>query len=292
MANYVYNHIFITGSKQAVVNFLNRGLKGSKCPERVSVRMTGEQIVAVVNGLQDKCIAMDSYLPRPKTFNDWDTTNPMKDFMEWYKEGCVGYFNHDKDEENRRKKDICDFMAAHPEVKRAEDALRMMHPDIDQQYAKYVRGYKRAKAYQKKKYGVVGWYDWNRKNYGCKWPMPFLGWDVKKESEDSLCLHTQMQTPWSPPVAFCRFINNMEGLTVYMYGSETCEFGFSYNGKTDEAWVLEPSKEPNYKKRMRAYKAAHKNDEDYDPEHVEYEVADEMIADFIDEVIAEIEAEL
>ena len=52
MANYVTNHIYINGSKQAVVDFINKGLKGNKAKERVSTEMSGEDIVALINGLE------------------------------------------------------------------------------------------------------------------------------------------------------------------------------------------------------------------------------------------------
>ena len=41
--------------------------------------------------------------------------------------------------------------------------------ESDQQYEIYCKGYDNAKKYQKRKYGVVGWYDYNYANLGCKW---------------------------------------------------------------------------------------------------------------------------
>ena len=81
MANYVSNHIYIAGSKQAIVDFLNKGLKGNKVKERVSLNMSGEEIVALMNGLEQP-LSMGSYFPRPKTFDTYDTTNEMKSFSD------------------------------------------------------------------------------------------------------------------------------------------------------------------------------------------------------------------
>ena len=290
MSYYSYKNIYITGTKRAVVDFVNRGLKGSKCTERVSVRMTGEQIVDVVNGLKDKHIEMDSYLPSPRTFLKLPTYNPMKDFTDWYAAGCVGHSNYEGKDYTKRMREIEDYMEAHPEVNSKEDALRMMHPDIDQQYAKYVRQYKRAKAYQKKKYGGDE-IDWNFEHYGCKWPASFTDWKVEKESEDKLCLYTCIETSRSS-VPFYHFINKMVGITVYMFGSEACDYGYYYNGKTDEARAICPFDDKDYDQKVQAYEEKHKNDEGYDPDFSTEMWASEMIDDFLDNFIAQIEKEL
>ena len=62
MADPLYSEIFFKGKKQAVVDFLNRGLKG----ERVSVQMNGEQIVKLLNDLKENGIGMESYVPLPE----------------------------------------------------------------------------------------------------------------------------------------------------------------------------------------------------------------------------------
>ena len=62
MADPLYSEIFFKGKKQAVVDFLNRGLKG----ERVSVQMNGEQIVKLLNDLEENGIDMESYVPLPE----------------------------------------------------------------------------------------------------------------------------------------------------------------------------------------------------------------------------------
>lgn len=55
-------------------------------------------------------------------------------------------------------------------------------------------------AYQQKKYGVVGWYQWRLLNYGCKWDSAF---DSLEISEDGTKIDVQCDTPWSAPLAWC-----------------------------------------------------------------------------------------
>jgi hypothetical protein len=66
MADPLYSEIFFKGKKQAVVDFLNRGLSGAVLTERVSVQMSGEQIVDLLNGLKENGIGMESYVPLPE----------------------------------------------------------------------------------------------------------------------------------------------------------------------------------------------------------------------------------
>ena len=170
MANYVDSTVFINGSKRAIVDLLNKGLKNNKLSLRVSARMPGEQIASLLAELdREHCLATFSFLPHPKTFDHWDTTNKMLDFTYW----CKQYGT-----------------TAHP------------HPE--EAYRKYVRGYRRAVAYQKKKYGVVGGYDWNvkhrRSNVDISLPGGFQArWNLEndkiwainpKSFEEVGCIHT------------------------------------------------------------------------------------------------------
>ena len=76
------NIVFIKGAKQSIVDFINRGLKGCKSKVRISADMTGGQIVDRLNG--HGCpISMQSYLPIPTTFCNYDTTAGMMCFSEW-----------------------------------------------------------------------------------------------------------------------------------------------------------------------------------------------------------------
>ena len=86
----ISNIIFIKGSKQSIVDFINRGLEGSRVKKRVSDSMSGAEIV---NRLNDHGypFSMTSYIPMPRTYLTYDTTNTVKDFYSWYVEGMGPY---------------------------------------------------------------------------------------------------------------------------------------------------------------------------------------------------------
>ena len=65
-----------------------------------------------------------------------------------------------------------------------------------------IEAYKVATAEQKAKYGVVGWYEWNVVNYGCKWDS---GFNLKRISDT--VLHFEMETPWTAPLAFANTLS-------------------------------------------------------------------------------------
>ena len=66
MADPLYSEFFFKGKKQAVVDFLNRGLQGSSVAKHVTVQMNGEQIVKLLNDLEENGIDMESYVPLPE----------------------------------------------------------------------------------------------------------------------------------------------------------------------------------------------------------------------------------
>ena len=67
MANYVYNTFFIKGTKQSVADLLNLGLKRTKTGNRVSAQMSGEEMVSLLNGMEQR-FQFSSFIPRPKTY--------------------------------------------------------------------------------------------------------------------------------------------------------------------------------------------------------------------------------
>lgn len=306
MANYVYNTFFIKGIKQSVADLLNLGLKRTKTGKRVSAQMSGEEMVSLLNGME-RNLQFSSFIPRPKTYDEYDTTNRMLDFVSWHARGWTDSDKDDTDTYQKRMAEINEYIKAHPELfppieqleKKKTDlyiiadayqlrALRMMHPELVEEYKKYVRGYKRAKAYQAKKYGAVGWYDWNCKNYGCKWSGEIEQWAVVKETDDCFCLSAFTKTPWAPPIAFFDFLNKKEGITIYAYCHEPFEWACMCNGRTDEVTEKNPFKD----ERHAEYEEKYRNSEDYDPDWMEYAVDDLIIHDYIDAFKAEIAKEI
>ena len=103
-----------------------------------------------------------SWIPRPETYDKYDTTN-------------------------------------HPNGKGLEVG-KPQHPwekDSLIITAELILEYKRATAEQMQKYGCVGWYDWNLRNYGCKWDMPFF---IQRTSDTEATI--DVDTPWTAPSEF------------------------------------------------------------------------------------------
>ena len=72
---------------------------------------------------------------------------------------------------------------------------------------------------QKRLYGVVGWYDFNRENFGTKW-------DADCDMDLSLCndgeweLKIHMETAWSIPMPFIDFVKEVVGRDTYIHSYE------------------------------------------------------------------------
>ena len=65
-----------------------------------------------------------------------------------------------------------------------------------------IEEFKRATEEQKEKYGVIGWYDYNVKTFGCKW-------DTRVEigSENNGRITLLVDTPWSAPNNWLRTLS-------------------------------------------------------------------------------------
>ena len=310
MAEYADCTVCIKGSKDAVVGFLNRGLRARGAKVHATLRMTGGEIVNLLNGLE-KPLQMGSYLKRPKTFDTWDTANDLLDIYQWYVHGCVRHFMHQWID--KRVAEIDEFMEAHPadfqKVLLKKDplfsdpdedeatygfeyddkikAVRMLHPELIPEYGKYSRGFRRAAAYQKKKYGVVGWYDWNCEHYGCKWDSDFGNWKLRCERDDAIVLCADMETPWAVPFPFLDHINHAGGITVYAYGEKTFSYFFSYNGRTGEAIVKDPDEDGRYDQFKKAYEESDDYSEDWAP----YAISEMINQDYLKAFRAELDRE-
>ena len=192
--------MIINGSKEDIVNLLNKAFKHDKVSKRLSAQMTGKKIASLTY-----CLTASSFIPRPKTFDNWDTANSVNSFFDWYRHGCknrqpsrtkasMGLFE-------KRHDEIYNYIITHPEVFKPlpddsydrvfhsidkesgtivlrkpskphfpseyyDQALELMHPKLLPAYRKYLRGYYRARQYQQDKYGASGWYEWTHQNYG------------------------------------------------------------------------------------------------------------------------------
>ena len=292
------NIVFIKGAKQSIVDFINRGLKGCNSKVRVSTDMSGGQIVDRLNG--HGCpISMQSYLPIPTTFCNYDTTAGMMCFSEWYVCGCRNKaYDYDPELAHARWQEIHDYLQAHPECFTPDEegsyeyadlykAMKDLHPELIEPYRKYQRGYYNAVSYQRLKYGVVGWEEWGIKQYGCPESVPLDLWRVKFETKEELCLSFQAIDALDYPIAFLKFINGLDDITVYAYGFDdcTCPSWYQYNGRKDEVVWKDALEDPKFEE----YKEVLKTQEDYNPNTVDSETEYKVLEGYVKEFLKELD---
>jgi hypothetical protein len=296
----MWNIIFIKGTKQSIVDFFNRGLKGCKSTVRVSADMSGGQIADRL--IEPGCpISMNSYLPMPQTYLNYDTSDEPWGFCDWYEVGCCNNAgDYDLELMNVRKQEIYDYLQAHPERFTADEtgsyeladfdrALKTIHPELIEPYRKYRRGYYQAAAYQQRKYGVVGWEEWRIKHYGCPYNEPLDVWKVEYETKECLCLSSQIYTTMRP-IAFMRYINGLDGITVYAYGFNSPGYQpwYQYNGQTDELTEKDVLTDP----RFEQYKEALKQQADYNPKTVDAEASYKVLEGYLQDFRKEVNEEM
>lgn len=291
------NIIFIKGSKQSIVNFINRGLKVSKVRNRVSELMSSAEIVNRLNRYGYP-ISMTSYIPMPKTYFTYDTTNSVKSFYSWYVEGMGPYDMIDCHISHARQKELDDFIDSHKDMFSEQlygnpcynHAMKLLHPELKEAYRLYRHNYYQAKSYQKHKYGIIGWLDWCRTNYGCTWSAPFDVWRLYLETKDSLCLAIEMNVSALIPDVFLRYLNSIDGLTVYAYGNdnEDYDFWYQFNGQNNEFTKKNPWKDRNYRKYLKEFQ----NAEDSDTYHPEYNAVCKVMAGYVKNFLKELNESL
>lgn len=88
----------------------------------------------------------------------------------------------------------------------------------------------------KQKYGVSHWYDWCIKNWGTKWDID-RSEDCNREDDNTI--EGWLNTAWSPPVEFCRYMEEELGfeinLSYYEYG---CGFVGEYYKGNDQCFDI------------------------------------------------------
>lgn len=192
MPNWVSNVLYVKGTESHILQFLKDGNKNKKVN---------------LNSLPK--LSLRSWIPIPKTFFNYDTTNNVWDFTTWF------------------HKKIVPDLRYYPLIISSE-----VYNLYKNQYNKYKKGYNRAKIYQKKKYGVVGWYNYNLLTLGCKWNCEF---DVINYTSD--LLEIRFDSPWETPYSWVQTMSNkypdLEFIIYYI--EETNDFcGWSINDKEQE----------------------------------------------------------
>lgn len=183
MPNWVENKVIISGTKNNMLNLFSKVLG-----KKASYASWEDYLnIDTYTNANAKKITMRSWLPMPKTFKEWDTTNNMKRF-EWFAEG-----------------------------------KNLSQEELHKEYEKYVRGYKRACQYQREKYGVVGWYDYNCLTLGCKWDAELTHLSILEETKDTIIIAFTLETAWSMPIPFLKHLTTF-GVNVMTHSIEEGDF--------------------------------------------------------------------
>lgn len=131
----------------------------------ITVRGSKEDLNKMMNDAEktDGVLNLSSWFPVPETFKKYDTTN-------------------------------------HPDgkgLKVGEDWYDGLGPHEGKVTEELIEEFKQATKEQREKYGVVGWYDYNCKMYGCKWNSEL---NVEHQSDEEVVFTAD--TPWSAPDAW------------------------------------------------------------------------------------------
>lgn len=136
----------------------------------ITIKGNKETLNKIMNDakLEDGKLTFTSWLEYPQTFLDYDTTN------------------HPNGERLKVGEEF------YPGLQGAKHAGEIITEEL-------IEEYKEATKYQLDNYGAVGWYDFNRVYFGCKWNSEV---EMKRACEEELVLYCD--TPWSAPTAFLR----------------------------------------------------------------------------------------
>ena len=134
----------------------------------ITIKGNKETLNKIMNDakLEDGKLTFTSWLEYPQTYLDYDTTN---------------YPNGD----NMRVGEVFS-----PGLQGAKHAGEVITEEL-------IEEYKEATKYQLENYGVVGWYDFNRVYFGCKWNSEINSFWANEEELVLTC-----DTPWTAPDAF------------------------------------------------------------------------------------------
>ena len=202
MPNWVSNTMSLTETKKgALKDFINSTLKMDGYDVQVN---SGQDWFDKMcdNQLCDnyKGIWLSTFIKRPETYDLYDTTN--------YPNGerlVLGQKIH----------------IGEQEVLVTDEVIKL---------------FRDATTEQLQKYGIVGWYDWNVVNYGCKWDTWMTESPEVKIVDGMECLLLEFDTPWSEPLPIYYFIlNNYPNLDLHIdVYEEQGGFGGSYRTIEDE----------------------------------------------------------
>lgn len=260
MPNWSYNEIAIRGTKQEVINFLNDGLKQTHGRKKsFSLLADNATSVEIEDKLRNYGLSLRSWLPMPRTFIKWDTTNRLQNFDWWLDEKILKH---------------------KVEWKAIQENIEAYKEQYGAEYAKYCKGYEKAKKYQQRVHGHVGWYDYNCATLGTKWNSEFEGWELVMDNDDDFVVIGHCDTAWSMPEAWLqRMRSKYPLLHFYMYAWEESYAYIGYfDGENPDDWT------EKYDYKQAANEVAEKHP-DLDNESEEYY---NVVSDILNEHMAEI----
>lgn len=196
MPNYVQNRTLIAGTKENVINFLNKVANKKATLDKALQWNAEEWFLHILNINTKQELTLRSWYRLPKTFKKWDTTNNMLTLEQF---------------------------------KRLSKNDGWAEEVILQEYEKYCNGWKNAKNYQVKNYGVYGWYDYNIKTLGCKWDC-YVEMFFLEMRNDKIIIELRIESPWSSPTEWFEKVSLDYNLLVVNYADE--EVGF-FNDAVD-----------------------------------------------------------
>lgn len=128
-----------------------------------------DKVVSIIKkGIEEEKGLFDTFIPMPDIYKKYDTTNfKSKDIV-------IGQ----------------DYPIIIGECRNTIKITEEIFKD-----------FKKAEDEQLSKYGVIGWYDWSLKYWGCKWDADSLDLEEKKT-----CSVISFYTPWDAPFGFYKYL--------------------------------------------------------------------------------------
>lgn len=192
MANWVKNNTIIFGTKKQIINLLNK-VSEVEVNSETAEQWNAEEWSEHIKQIASQNLTLRSWYQMPKTFIEWDTSNPKTPFERY----------------NFKSENLDDKIT---------------------EYNKYCAQYESEKLYQQEMYGVVGWYDYNMLTLGCKWNCKLDSFAFLTMESNHILIELSTETPWSSPYAW--FYNLIKDYDVHIVNYADEDGGF-FNDVTD-----------------------------------------------------------
>lgn len=219
MPNWSYNTLATCGKKEDVIDFLNAGLQNSK---------TNVTEISVKNLKHLPELTLQSWIPMPQIFKDYDTTNLLPDLYQFIRFNYNNFVKEMFPNEWKELVNIWDLNQVSP------DKLKILQ-DF---YTNYEKRYKEAEKEQFEKYGVIGWYQYNLLTLGTKWNATFTNWSLRWSNLKSCVITANIETAWSMPMEWLHtMVQSFPNLHFIMFGEEESNSYCGYYDANTREWL-------------------------------------------------------